>query len=134
MKGFIDEFKTFAIKGNVMDLAIAVVIGGAFGKIVSALVDNIITPIVGMLLGGVDFSSLKVIVGSAELTYGSFIQATVDFVIVAFVLFLVIKTINHAKGLTKKEVKKIAEEGPKQPSETDLLIEIRDLLKKEKAE
>jgi len=124
MKGFVDEFKAFAMKGNVVDLAVAVVIGAAFGKIVSALVDNIITPVVGMLLGGVDFSGLSLTVGDASLGYGAFIQAAIDFTIVAFVLFLVVKGISK---MQKKEEEAPEEKGP---SQEDLLAEIRDLLKK----
>ncbi len=124
MKGFVDEFKAFAMKGNVIDLAVAVVIGAAFGKIVSALVDNIITPLVGALLGGVDFSGLSATVGEAVFTYGAFIQAVIDFVIVAFVIFLAVKAINK---LDKPE--EPAEEKPAEPSEeVKLLREISNKL------
>ena len=129
MKNIVNEFKAFALKGNVIDLAVAVVIGAAFNKIVSSLVDNIITPIVGVLMGGMDFSELAFVVGEAEVTYGAFIQSTIDFLIVAVVLFFVIKAINHAKELTAEEVEEKADE-PAPPSETELLMEIRDLLKK----
>ncbi len=126
MKGFIEEFKAFAMKGNVLDLAVAVVIGAAFGKIVSSLVDNIITPLVGALLGGVDFTDLSFTVGEAMFTYGYFIQAVIDFVIVALVIFLVIKAINK---LDKEE--EPAEEKPAEPSEeVKLLKEIRDGLRR----
>lgn len=121
----LQEFKNFAMKGNVVDLAIAVVIGAAFGKIVSALVENIITPVVGMLMGGVDFSALSIKVGDAAITYGAFIQAIIDFVIVAFVLFMVIKVMNKMK---KKEEESPAE--PAGPTQEELLTEIRDLMKK----
>jgi large conductance mechanosensitive channel len=122
--GFIKEFKDFAMKGNVMDLAIGVVIGGAFGAIVNAAVDNILMPIVGMLTGGVDFSSLSVKVGSAELKYGMFIQALITFIIIALFLFMVVKAMNKMK-------KKAEDEAPAAPSSTDaLLMEIRDSLKK----
>ena len=83
MKSFIEEFKTFAVKGNVVDLAVAVVIGGAFGKIVTSLVNNIITPLIGVVLGGIDFSSMSVHIGDAEITYGVFIQSVIDFLIVS---------------------------------------------------
>ena len=107
-----------------IDLAVAVVIGAAFGKIVSALVDNIITPLVGSLLGGVDFSGLSATVGEAVFTYGAFIQAVIDFVIVAFVIFLAIKAINK---LDKPE--EPAEEKPAEPSEeVKLLREISNKL------
>ena len=125
MKGFINEFKEFAMKGNVIDLAVAVVIGAAFGKIVSSLVANIITPVIGLIMGGVDFSGLTYTVGEASITYGVFIQSIIDFVIVAFVIFLVIKAINKATGGDKEE-----EEEEKGPSEVDLLIEIRDSLRR----
>ena len=125
MKGFVEDFKAFALKGNVVDLAIAVVIGAAFGKIVTALVDNIITPIVGMLLGGVDFSDLAITVGEANIQYGAFIQAIIDFAIVALVLFVVIKAM--AK-LQAKEEEKPKEE--KVETELDVLKDIRDGMKK----
>ncbi|MAZ29878.1 large conductance mechanosensitive channel protein MscL [bacterium] len=129
MKGFVDEFKAFAMKGNVIDLAVAVVIGAAFGKIVSALVDNIITPFIGLLMGGVDFSSLSYTVGDAVMTYGAFIQAIIDFVIVAFVIFLVVKGINKAQSMGAED--EAAEEAPAEPSEeVKLLTEIRDNLRR----
>ena len=99
MKGFVEEFKAFAMKGNVIDLAVAVVIGAAFGKIVSSLVDNIITPLIGSLMGGVDFSGLTATVGEAVFTYGAFIQSIIDFLIVALVIFMVVKGINKAKEI-----------------------------------
>jgi large conductance mechanosensitive channel len=94
------EFKEFAIRGNVVDLAVAVIIGGAFGKIVSSLVDDIIMPLIGLLIGGIDFKSLAFTVGSAKVTYGTFIQNVVDFLIIAFVIFLMVRAINNLK---KKE-------------------------------
>jgi large conductance mechanosensitive channel len=128
MKSFIEEFKTFAVKGNVIDLAVAVVIGAAFGKIVSSLVDNIITPVIGLLMGGVNFSGLAYTVGSAEITYGVFIQSIIDFTIVAFVIFMVVKGINR---LNKKEEEPAVEEKPAEPSEeVKLLREIRDGLRR----
>ncbi len=122
--GLIKEFKDFISKGNVMDLAIGVVIGGAFGAIVNAAVDNLLMPIVGMLTGGLDFKTLVVKVGSAELKYGLFIQALVTFLIIALFLFTVVKALNKMK-------KKEEEAAPAEPSSTDkLLMEIRDNLKK----
>jgi large conductance mechanosensitive channel len=91
------EFREFAIRGNVVDLAVAVIIGGAFGKIVASLVDNIIMPLVGLLIGGVDFKNLAFTVGSAKVEYGLFIQNVVDFIIVAFVIFLIVRAINSTK-------------------------------------
>ncbi len=126
MHGFISEFKAFAMRGNVVDLAVAVVIGAAFGKIVTSLVDNIITPFIGVLLNGVDFSGLAFTMGDAVITYGKFIQSIVDFVIVAFVIFMVVKAM--AK-MQKKEEEKPAT--PPEPSEeVKLLREIRDAVRK----
>ncbi|WP_166786750.1 large-conductance mechanosensitive channel protein MscL [Jeotgalibacillus salarius] len=121
------EFREFAMRGNVLELAIAVVLGAAFGKIVTALVENIIMPFVGIILGGVNFSSLIVTVGNAEVTYGIFIQAVIDFIIVAFAIFLFVKLINRFKR--KEEAKE--EAAPVIDPQTELLTEIRDLLKKE---
>ena len=130
MKGFLEEFKAFAMKGNVIDLAVAVVIGAAFGKIVSSLVDNVITPLVGVLLGGVDFSGLRATVGDAVFTYGVFIQSVFDFLIVAFVIFLVVKGINHAeKSMVKKEEAPAEDKPAEPPEDIKLLREIRDSLK-----
>lgn len=130
MKSFVNEFKAFAMKGNVIDLAVAVVIGAAFGKIVSSLVDNIITPIIGLLMGGVDFSGLAHTVGDAQITYGVFIQSVIDFVIVAFVIFLVVKAINKAQDAMDGE-EEVAEDKPAEPSEeVKLLREIRDGLRR----
>lgn len=129
MKSFIKEFKAFAMKGNVLDLAVAVVIGAAFGKIVSSLVDNIITPSIGLFMGGVDFSGLSYTVEDAVISYGKFIQSIFDFIIVAFVIFVVVKAINRAKGVLDNEPK--PEEKPKEPpEEIRLLREIRDSLQK----
>lgn len=91
------EFREFAIRGNVIDLAVAVIIGGAFGKIISSLVDDIIMPLIGLLIGGVDFSSLAIQVGSAQVKYGAFIQNIVDFLIIAFVIFLMVRAMNRFK-------------------------------------
>ena len=101
MSNFLNEFKAFAMRGNVLDLAVGVIIGGAFGKIVSSLVDNILMPIIGTLTGGVDFSGLAITVGSAQIKYGMFIQNIIDFLIIAFCIFLFIKGIN--KVTAKKE-------------------------------
>lgn len=99
------EFKEFINRGNVIDLAIAVVMGGAFGKIVSALVDNVIMPLIGVVLGGIDFSSASVTLsGGAELQYGLFIQAVIDFLIVSFVIFMIVKQINRFKKPVEEEV------------------------------
>jgi len=120
------EFKEFALKGNVIDLAVAVIIGGAFGKIVASLVNDIIMPLVSILISGRSFTDLKFVVGDAAITYGNFIQNIVDFLIIAFSIFLAIKLINKSK---KKEP--VSEE-PSKPTEAELLTEIRDLLKENK--
>jgi large conductance mechanosensitive channel len=120
------EFREFIERGNVIDLAVAVIIGGAFGAIITSLVDDIIMPIIGVLLGGVDFTSLAIQVGDAAILYGNFIQAIVIFVIVAFVLFLMIRGYNSLKKSEEEE----AEAAPPEPSaEETLLAEIRDILK-----
>ena len=126
--GFIKEFKEFAMKGNVMDMAVGVIIGGAFGKIVSSLVDDILMPLVGVITGNVDFTKLQFAFGegdmSAVLKYGNFIQNVVDFLIVAFCIFLMIKAMNKMK---KEEPAEPA--APAGPTQEELLAEIRDLLK-----
>jgi large conductance mechanosensitive channel len=91
------EFRDFAMRGNVMDLAVAVIIGGAFGKIIASLVNDILMPLIGLVLGGLSFANLSVTVGDAVVAYGSFIQAIVDFIIVAFVIFLIMRTMNNMK-------------------------------------
>jgi large conductance mechanosensitive channel len=126
------EFKDFAVKGNVVDMAVGIIIGAAFGKIITALVSGVVMPPIGVLLGGVDFSDLAIVIKEAVgeapavvISYGSFIQTIVDFTIIAFAIFIVIRGINRLK---KKE-----EEAPKEPVapsvEEALLTEIRDLLK-----
>jgi large conductance mechanosensitive channel len=129
----LDEFKAFAMKGNVVDMAVGIIIGAAFGKIVSSVVADIIMPPIGLLLGGVNFTDLKLVMKAATdvhpavtWNYGNFIQVTFDFLIVAFAVFMLIKAINAAK---KKE--EVAPAAPPAPSkEETLLTEIRDLLKK----
>jgi large conductance mechanosensitive channel len=126
MKDFIEEFKAFAMKGNVIDLAVAVVIGAAFGKIVASLVENIIMPTIGIILGGVDFTTWSLAVGDAEITYGVFIQSVFDFTIIAFVIFLVVRALSRFK---KKEA--ITPTVTPEPSdEVKLLMEIRDSLRR----
>ena len=99
-KGFIGEFKEFIAKGNVMDMAVGVVVGGAFSSIVTSLVDDVIGPIIGVITGGIDFSSLAITVGSANIMIGSFIQAVINFLIIAFVIFCVVKAFNTAREKT----------------------------------
>lgn len=122
------EFKEFAMKGNVVDLAVAVVIGAAFGKIVSSLVDNIIMPLVGVLTGGIDFTESFIWqVGDASVSFGVFIQSIIDFLIIAFAIFMFIRMLN--KFTKKKEEEVIEEVTPEVDSKEELLKEIRDLLK-----
>ena len=129
MKKLLQEFKAFAIKGNVVDLAVALIIGAAFGKIVTSFVNDIIMPPIGLLLGGVNFSDLKIILREAvgenpavTINYGIFIQVIIDFLIVAFAVFMIAKIINMAR---RKEAA-----APAPPTKTEtLLTEIRDLLK-----
>lgn len=139
MKKFIAEFKEFAMKGNVVDMAIGVVIGAAFGKITTSLVNDVIMPLISRITGGVDFSAWKWVLKAAEVAedgtetaaeiavnYGSFIAVVLDFLIIALVLFMVVKAINKLRSIGKKE--EPAEEEPT-PTAEELLTEIRDLLK-----
>jgi len=126
----LDGFKEFIAKGNVIDLAVGVIIGGAFGKIVSSLVDDILMPLIGILIGGVDFTSLSVKIGDAVVTYGNFIQNVIDFLIIAVCVYVMINAINKITSKVKKEEEK--KEETKKSDEVALLEEIRDLLKKQK--
>jgi len=128
---FISEFKTFVSRGNVLDLAVGVVVGGAFSKIVTSLVNDIITPLIGVVIGGKDFSGLSLKIGDSTIAYGSFIQNIIDFIIIAFCIFVFIKFINQF-FIKKKEEESKKEEPQKKTDEALLLEEIRDLLKKEK--
>ena len=132
--GMMSEFRDFAMRGNVVDMAVGIVIGGAFGKIVSSFVNDVLMPPIGMALGGVNFSDLAMTLKEASgevpavmLNYGSFIQTVIDFVIIAFAIFMVIKAMNSLK---KKEEEKPAAP-PKPSAEESLLTEIRDLLQKD---
>jgi len=122
----IKEFREFAMKGNVVDLAVGVIIGAAFGKIVASLVGDVVMPLVGTLIGGIDFASLAVTVGGAKILYGKFIQTCVDFLIIAWAIFIAVKVINRLK----REEPPAA---PTPPRQEQLLEEIRDLLKKPRA-
>ena len=136
------EFKEFISKGNVIDLAVGVIIGAAFGKIVTSIVNDILMPLIGMISGGIDFTNLSVKIGEAEIKYGNFIQNVIDFLIVALCIFIIVKLINRAgkrmERLAKKAKRKgkepveepVVEETPKS-DEVVLLEEIRDLLKKQ---
>jgi large conductance mechanosensitive channel len=118
------EFKAFAMKGNILDLAVAVILGNAFGKIVTSLVESILMPLIGAILGGINFSGLSVNMGEAVIAYGVFIQAVFDFIIISFSIFLFIRFINRLKSKTPEE------KAPAIPSQTDVYLkEIRDLLK-----
>ena len=121
--GMVSEFKEFALKGNMIDMAVGIIIGAATGKVVSALVDSVIMPVVGMLMGGVDFSNLSIKVGEAAIGYGAFIQSIIDFIIIAFVIFMLLRFINNMKKTNDKGDEKPAED-------VELLREIRDLLRK----
>ena len=130
--GLVQEFKEFAMKGNVLDMAVGIIIGAAFGKIVSALVGSVVMPAIGMLLGGIDFSGLSVVLGTdaktgepVALEYGLFIQALIDFLIIAFAIFMALKGINKMKR--PPEPPPVATT----PREEVLLTEIRDLLRQQ---
>lgn len=131
---FLSEFKEFAVKGNVVDMAVGIIIGGAFGKVVSSLVNDMIMPAVGYAVGGVDFTDLGYILKdkteeaeAVMIKYGSFIQSIIDFLIIAMAIFVAIKVMNKLQRKKEEEAK---EEAPAGPSDNDLLVEIRDLLKK----
>lgn len=141
MGKFINEFKAFAVKGNAVDMAVGVIIGGAFGKIVSSIVNDLIMPPIGWLIGGVNFSDLKITLPAekiadgiemqaATINYGSFIQNLIDFVIIAFCVFLLVKAIN--KLADKKQEKPAPTPAPEPSAEEKLLAEIRDLMKEKK--
>jgi len=131
--GFLQEFKQFAMRGNVVDMAVGIIIGGAFGKIVSSLVADVIMPPLGMLIGGVNFTDLQIVIHQATadaaavtINYGNFLQVIFDFIIIAFAIFAIIKIINKISA--KKEEEAAAPAPP--PEDVQLLTEIRDLLKK----
>ncbi|MDE6099314.1 MAG: large-conductance mechanosensitive channel protein MscL [Muribaculaceae bacterium] len=140
MGNFIKEFKEFAMKGNVIDMAVGVIIGGAFGKIVSSLVNDIIMPGIGVLTGGLNFSENKFVIKQAvmngtetvtpevAITWGAFVQTVFDFLIIAFCIFVAIKMINKLKKAKEEEA---AAPAPSGPTQEELLAEIRDLLKKD---
>ena len=142
MKKFLNEFKAFAMRGNVFDMAIGVVLATAFGKITNSLVGDVFMPLIGYLFGGVDLSKLnitlspevldeagEVVTAAVTLGIGTFLTAIIDFVIIAFVIFLLVKAMNKAAELRKKEEEAPAPEEPKGPTQEELLAEIRDLLR-----
>ena len=152
MKKFFSDFKAFAMKGNVVDMAVGVIIGSAFGKIVTSLVNDIITPLISLAIGKMDLTGLEIVfragtvgpatgetVGKVALTYGNFIQSVIDFLIIAMCIFVVLRLITNAEkkieSLTKKkEEEKAEEEEEAKETELDLLREIRDMMKKENGE
>ena len=136
MKKFFLEFKEFALRGNVLDMAVGVILGGAFGKITTSLVNDVFMPLIGMLIGGVDLGKLNIVLKPATdtaeavtLGIGTFLTTIIDFVLVAFVIFLMIKTINRFR---RKKEEEPEPEKPKDPTTEELLAEIRDLLKEQK--
>ena len=141
MKKFMHEFKEFAMRGNVLDMAVGVILGGAFGKITTSLVNDVFMPLIGMLIGGVDLGKLNIVLKDAvmngeevvapavTLGIGTFLTTVIDFILVAFVIFLMIKTINR---FHKKKEEDPEPEEPKGPTTEELLTEIRDLLKEQK--
>lgn len=134
MKKFFSEFKAFIARGDVLSMAIGIIIGSTFTAIVNSLVKDIITPLIGVILGGIDFSGMSVTIGESTILFGSFIQAVINFLLTAFVLFLVVKAVNAMKAAAEKKQKveeeaKAAEPVPT-PEDIVLLTEIRDLLKK----
>ena len=134
MRKIIDEFKQFISRGNVIDLAVGMIVGSAFTKIVTSLVNDVLMPAIGVILGGVDFTNLTLNFRDATIYYGKFIQNIIDFLIVAVCVFILVKAINALAEKTKKKEEKIEEvkKEPKKSDEVLLLEEIRDLLKKNK--
>ncbi len=130
-KGWIAEFKEFALKGTIIDVAIGMIIGIAFSAIINSLVNDMLMPLVGIVIGKVDFTSLSISVGSAEVMYGSFIQACVNFFLIALTIFLCIKGVNRVRRRLEKEKAAAVEESPAPAEDIALLTEIRDLLKNE---
>ena len=141
MKKFFNEFKEFAMRGNVMDMAVGVVIGAAFGKITTSLVNDVIMPLIGLLVGGIDLTTLNIVLNSAAveeagadpvtLGIGNLLAVILDFIIVAFAMFLLVKAMNKLAALKKKDEEPAPEE-PAGPTTEELLAEIRDLLKEQK--
>ena len=138
MKKILNEFKKFISKGNALDLAVGVVVGGAFSKIVSSLVNDVIMPLIGVIIGGIDFTNLSLKVGEATVNYGMFIQNIIDFLIISFCIFLVVKTLNTLDDMTKKKLEKLKKEEKVEKKEEEkvseeilLLREINNSLKKQ---
>lgn len=128
----IKEFKEFISKGNVMDMAVGIIIGGAFTAIVNSLVESILMPIIGAIGGGKSVADMSIMVGNAAIGYGAFIQAIIDFLLIAWVLFMIIKALNKAKAKLEAEKAEAPAEPEPTPADIELLTEIRDLLKEKK--
>ncbi len=124
----LSEFREFIARGNVMDMAVGIIMGAAFTAIVTSLVDDLVNPLIGLVIGGIDFGSLSVGLGDAQFMYGNFINAVIKFVIVAWVVFLLVKGVNRMKQMAEKEAEPEPEE-EKGPTQEELLAEIRDALK-----
>ncbi|MFM2356753.1 MAG: Large-conductance mechanosensitive channel [Pseudomonadota bacterium] len=122
------EFQNFIARGNVMDMAVGIIMGAAFTAIVTSLVDDLVNPLIGLVIGGIDFGGLKVMVGDAAFNYGNFVNAVIKFVIIAWVVFMLVKGVNKMKDMAMK--KEEAPAAPAGPSEIDVLLQIRDALKK----
>ena len=129
MSKLVSEFKEFIMKGNVLDMAVGVIVGGAFGSIVSSLVDDVLGPIIGLIIGGLDFSKLSFGIGDAQIMIGNFIQAIINFLIVALVIFAIVKAVNKARDLAAKKEEEKPEE-PAGPTTEELLGDILAELKK----
>jgi large conductance mechanosensitive channel len=128
-KGLVGEFKTFIARGNVLDLAVGIIVGGAFTAIVTSLVNNILMPIIGVILGGINFSSLSITFKGASIGYGAFIQAVINFLLIALTVFILVKAINT---MARRKEEKKEEKEPEKPEENIILLtEIRDLLKEQ---
>lgn len=132
MENFINEFKEFINKGSVMDMAVGVIVGGAFGKIVTSLVDNVIMPLVGVIMGGVDVSGLAVTIGGASIKYGLFLQNVIDFLIIALVIFIMVRSLNRMHSRVQERIHGKCEDAAEPepvPEDVQLLREMRDILK-----
>ena len=132
MRNFISEFKEFINKGSVMDMAVGVIVGGAFGKIVTSLVDNVIMPLIGVIMGGVDISGLAVTIGGASIKYGLFLQNVIDFIIIALVIFIMVRALNRMHSRVQEHIHGKSEdvgEAELVPEDVQLLREMRDILK-----
>lgn len=132
MKKFIAEFKEFAVKGNMIDLAVGVIIGGAFNTVIKSIVDDVLMPVIGIIIGGQDFSKFSIVIGDAEIKYGAFIQNILNFLLIALFLFIMVKFINRLKRHKEAAIIK-EEEAPPKSEDIILLEEIRDLLAKQES-